>query len=103
MEVKLEFLDSDSTIMQCKYNNHNWYYKEMKKLSRTCHRPLQIQQPLLQGDKKFCRTCHRPMPYHHAGCKDKTKRERKDKKRKIKDMYTNFYSTTETQSCKYRR
>ena len=43
------------------------------------------------------------MPYHHAGCKEKTKRERKDKKRKIKDMYTNFYSTTETQSCKYRR
>jgi hypothetical protein len=51
--------------------------------------------------KKVCRTCHRPVPYHHAGCEEKTQRERKDKKRKIKDTYTNFYTSTETRSCKY--
>ena len=77
MEVQLEFLDGDSTIIHCKYNNH--VYKEIKKL---------------------CGTCHRPKPYHHAGFKEKTKRKRKDKKRKIKDTYTNSH-TSETRSCKY--
>tara|TARA_B100000513_G_scaffold49821_1_gene18915 strand:- start:464 stop:1051 length:588 start_codon:yes stop_codon:yes gene_type:complete len=77
MEVQLEFLDGDSTIIHCKYNNH--VYKEIKKL---------------------CGTCHRPKPYHHAGFKEKTKRKRKDKKRKIKDTYTNFH-TNETRSCMY--
>ena len=60
MEVKIEFLDGDSTVMQCKYNSQH-FYKEIEKL---------------------CRTCHRPMPYHHAGCeerqsaKGRTRRER---------------------------
>tara|TARA_B100000513_G_scaffold192713_1_gene119274 strand:- start:312 stop:647 length:336 start_codon:yes stop_codon:yes gene_type:complete len=65
VEVKLEFLEGDSTNMQCnkQYNNQALI--------------------LLQGQIKMCRTCHRSMPYHHARRlrgKDKAREEVPEKK-----------------------
>ena len=94
VEVKLEFLEGDSTNMQC---------NKIITISNTTRTTKLQALILLQGQIKMCRTCHRSMPYHHARRlrgKDKAREEVPEKKDQGHVHKLLFY-TTKTPSCKY--